>query len=95
MSNIVIAYEPVWAIGSGALREAIPTEFTEMKIFIKKIIADLYDIKIANDIRIIYGGSVNPLNAESFLKEGEADGLLVGRDSLSPKKFSAIINLVK
>jgi len=51
-------------------------------------------MKTANEIRIIYGGSVNPLNAESFLKEGNADGLLVGRDSLSPKKFGAIINLI-
>lgn len=93
VKNIVIAYEPVWAIGSTALREATPVEFMEMKIFIKKVIADLYDMKTANDIRIIYGGSVNPLNAESFLKEGEADGLLVGRDSLNVKKFSQIINL--
>ncbi len=93
MGKIVIAYEPVWAIGSNAIREATPVEFMEMKIFIKKIIADMYDIKIANDIRIIYGGSVNPLNASSFLKEGEADGLLVGRDSLNSKKFGSIISL--
>lgn len=93
MKNIVIAYEPIWAIGSSATRVATQSEFTEIRIFIKKIIADLYDVKTANSIRIIYGGSVNPLNAESFIKEGGADGLLVGRDSLNPKKFSAIINL--
>ena len=93
MNKIVIAYEPVWAIGSSAVREATPTEFIEMKIFIKKIIADMYDIKTANEIKIIYGGSVNPLNAGLFLKEGGADGLLVGRDSLNVKKFSSIINL--
>ena len=95
MKNIIFAYEPIWAIGSSATRVATPVEFTEIRIFIKKIIADLYDVKTANSIRIIYGGSVNPLNAESFIKEGGADGLLVGRDSLNPKKFSAIINLVK
>jgi triosephosphate isomerase len=95
MKNIVIAYEPIWAIGSIATRVATPLEFVEIRIFIKKIIADLYDIKTASNIRIIYGGSVSPLNAESFVKEGGADGLLVGRDSLNPKKFSTIINLVK
>jgi len=93
IKNITIAYEPVWAIGSGATREATPNEFIEMKIFIKKVISDMYDMKTANEIKIIYGGSVNPLNAESFLEEGGADGLLVGRDSLNPKKFGSIINL--
>lgn len=93
VNKIVIAYEPIWAIGSNATREATPHEFIEMKIFIKKVVADMYDIKTANEIRIIYGGSVNPLNAQSFLVEGGADGLLVGRDSLNVKKFSTIINL--
>lgn len=93
VKSIVIAYEPIWAIGSAAKREATPAEFTEIRIFIKKIISDLYDIKTVNDIRIIYGGSVNPDNAMSFLLEGGADGLLVGRDSLTPKKFGQIINL--
>lgn len=93
MKNIVIAYEPVWAIGSNAERVATPTEFIEIRIFIKKVISDLYGVKIANDIRIIYGGSVNNINAGSFIKEGGADGLLVGRDSLNIKKFSEIINL--
>ncbi len=95
VKNIVIAYEPIWAIGSHAVREATPSEFTEIRIYIKKIISDMYDIKTANEIRIIYGGSVNPFNAEPFVKEGGSFGLLVGRDSLSPKKFSAIINLAK
>lgn len=93
MNKIVVAYEPVWAIGSNADRVATPNEFIEMKIFIKKVIADMYDIKTTNEIKIIYGGSVNPINALSFLKEGGADGLLVGRDSLNSKKFGQIINL--
>lgn len=95
IKNIIIAYEPVWAIGSGATREATPSEFNEIRIFIKKVLSDLFDIKTANELKIIYGGSVNPLNALSFLKEGDAYGLLVGRDSLSVKKFGSIINLAE
>lgn len=95
IKNIIIAYEPVWAIGENAKREATPSEFLEIKIFIKKVIADIYDIKTAHEIRIIYGGSVHPMNASMFIKEGGALGLLVGRDSLSPNKFSEIINLAK
>ena len=95
IKNIVIAYEPIWAIGSNAIREANASEFIEIKIFIKKILSDIYGMKIANETKILYGGSVNPLNAESFIKEGGADGLLVGRDSLNPKKFCEIIKLAK
>lgn len=95
IKNIIIAYEPIWAIGSSAVRVATPSEFIEIRIFIKKVISDLYDIKTANDVKIIYGGSVNPLNASLFINEGGADGLLVGRDSLTPKKFCEIINLAK
>ncbi len=93
IKNIVFAYEPVWAIGANATRVATVAEFIETRIFIKKIISDLYDIKTANAVRIIYGGSVNQTNAKSFIEEGGADGLLVGRDSLNIKKFKEIINL--
>lgn len=92
IKNIVIAYEPIWAIGADALRQADVSEFIEMSIFIKKIIGDMYDVKTAHDICILYGGSVHPENAESFLLEGGAAGLLVGRDSLNVKKFSKILN---
>ncbi|MFA6386713.1 MAG: triose-phosphate isomerase [Candidatus Paceibacterota bacterium] len=95
MTNVVIAYEPVWAIGSNAVREATAAEFIEIRIYIKKIIADIFDIKTANEIKIIYGGSVHPTNANIFIKDGGADGLLVGRDSLNKKLFGQIINLVK
>ena len=93
MKNIIIAYEPIWAIGDNASRVATHTEFTEIRIFIKKIISDIFDMKIANDVQIVYGGSVDPSNAESFIKEGEAGGLLIGRSSLKPKKFKEIIDL--
>lgn len=94
IKNIIIAYEPVWAIGANAQREATVDEFREIKIFIKKIISDIYDSKTAHSMIILYGGSVNPLNAHFFVNDGGADGLLVGRDSINPKKFSAILNAV-
>lgn len=92
MKNIIIAYEPIWAIGVNAQREATKEEFMEMKIFIKKVISDIYDSKIAHNISILYGGSVNKINARSFVDDGGANGLLVGRDSINPKKFGAILN---
>ena len=55
----------------------------------------MFDIKTANLIKIIYGGSVHPTNVNTFIKDGGADGLLVGRDSLNKKLFGQIINLVK
>jgi len=92
MKNIIIAYEPVWAIGKNAIREATTEEFMEIKIFIKKILSDIYGSKIAHSTTIIYGGSVNGENVSSFMKDDGADGVLVGRDSLNPKKFNAILN---
>lgn len=90
IKNIVIAYEPVWAIGTQALREATPAECREMIIFIRKIISDLHGEKIANNVPVLYGGSVNDQNAKSFIIEGTAQGLLVGRVSLEPKRFGLL-----
>lgn len=95
LSKVVIAYEPVWALSTTVNRhDFVPSEFLEIKIFIKKVLSDFFGIK--TDLpRIIYGGSVNPENAEAFIKQGEADGLLPGRDSLNPKKFLEIIKIVE
>ena len=90
ISKIIIAYEPIWAIGKNAVREATPAEFLEMKIFIKKVFKDIFKAKIKIP-RIIYGGSVDEKNKADFLESGEADGFLVGRASLDPDKFSKII----
>lgn len=92
VENILIVYEPVWAISDSKKREATKEEFIEMKIFIKKVISDLYSPKIAHNIKILYGGSVNRLNAKYYTEEGGADGLLVGHDSLDPKKFNQILD---
>jgi len=94
IKNIVIAYEPIWAIGANSSREATKDEFIEIQIFIKKVISDIYSLRVASTMRIVYGGSVNSSNAKEFL-DGGASGLLIGRDSLSSKKFVNIINLVK
>ncbi|MFN4181581.1 MAG: triose-phosphate isomerase, partial [Candidatus Paceibacteria bacterium] len=92
LSNIVIAYEPIWAIGKDALRPATPAEFLEMSIFIRKVLNDKFGAKYIRGIRIIYGGSTTPENAIAFLLDGKADGFLVGRDSLDPEKFVSIVN---
>lgn len=91
MKNVSIAYEPIWAVGKNAVREATAEEFTEMSIFIKKIISDMYDSKIAHEVKVLYGGSVHPENAKTFLSTVHSSGLLVGRDSLNPKKFGKIV----
>lgn len=95
IEKVIIAYEPVWAIGKNAVREATPEEFREIYVFIKKILSDKFGAKNIENLRIIYGGSVHPENCESFLRDGGADGFLVGRDSLNPKKFLQIINTVE
>lgn len=95
ISKIVIAYEPIWAIGKNATREATAEEFLEMSIFIRKVLSDKFSAKIVEDIKIIYGGSVHPENCFEFLQKGNANGFLVGRDSLDPKKFLEILKITE
>lgn len=95
ISKLIIAYEPIWAIGKNALREAKSEEFREIKIFIRKVLSDKFGVEIVENIKIIYGGSVNFKNVEDFLINGEADGFLVGRDSLQADKFLKIIQSVE
>ena len=92
LSRLVIAYEPVWAVGERALRAATPEDLFEMVIFIRKTVGKLFGNKEAHETRVLYGGSVDEKNAREFLKKGNADGLLVGRASLDAKKFGAILD---
>lgn len=93
VSKIIIAYEPVWAISSTPNREdATPDNSREMTIFIRKILSDKFGSE-ASKVRIIYGGSVNEKDAEDFLKNGGVNGLLPGKASLDPKKFSQIVKI--
>lgn len=91
LARIVIAYEPIWAIGKNAVAPATPEDFLEVSIVIKKTLVELYGKEGADHTLILYGGSVNEKNAEGFLTEGEADGLLVGRASLDAVSFSSIL----
>ncbi len=90
LKKIVIAYEPIWAIGAEATRVATSLECQEMIIFIRKLLTDLYDEKAARLVPVLYGGSANEENAATFIDEGGASGLLVGRVSLEPKRFAAL-----
>ncbi|PIP69034.1 triose-phosphate isomerase [Candidatus Nomurabacteria bacterium CG_4_9_14_0_2_um_filter_32_10] len=92
ISKVIIAYEPIWAIGKGSY-PATPEEFREMNIFIRKILNDKFGAKMIGKIRIIYGGSADEKNTEGFIKDGEADGFLLGRASLDAKKFSKIVEI--
>ncbi|MCL2437313.1 MAG: triose-phosphate isomerase [Clostridiales bacterium] len=88
--KIVIAYEPVWAIGTG--RTATPEQANEMCAYIRKLVEELYDDLTADDVIIQYGGSVKPANASDIMNMDEIDGALVGGASLNAKEFMEIIN---
>ena len=89
-AKTVIAYEPIWAIGTG--KTATPEQAEEMCGFIRKTIAALFDEKTAEAIIIQYGGSVKPENAAEIMKKENIDGALVGGASLIPEKFAGILN---
>lgn len=93
--KLTIAYEPVWAIGKNATGVETPDGFLHNKIFIRKVVAKLFGKKKALNLSVLYGGSANALNAGDFLGAGQADGLLVGRDSLNPKNFAEIIKIAE
>jgi triosephosphate isomerase len=90
-TSLVVAYEPVWAIGTG--RTATPEQARNVHSFIRETLTQIYDYSTARDILILYGGSVTPENTESLIKEKDIDGFLVGGASLSPDKFKIIIEL--
>ena len=89
VSAITIAYEPVWAIGTGLT--ATPQQAQEVHEFIRKLLANMYSDELAGGIRIQYGGSVKPGNAAELMAQPDIDGLLVGGASLKADAFLAII----
>ncbi len=89
-ASIILAYEPVWAIGTG--ETATPEQAQEMHAFIRNLIAGKYNTTLANEISILYGGSVKPTNAKEIFSKPDVDGGLIGGASLNASDFIQIVN---
>jgi triosephosphate isomerase len=90
MANLVIAYEPVWAIGTGVT--ASDEQAQEAHAFVRALVGELYDQETANATRILYGGSVKPGNVDGLMTQPDVDGALVGGASLQAEDFARIVN---
>jgi triosephosphate isomerase (TIM) len=88
--NIVLAYEPVWAIGTG--ETASPEQAQDMHAFIRKTLTNKYGSAVADGVSILYGGSVKPNNAQEIFSKPDVDGGLIGGASLNAEDFFAIVN---
>ena len=87
--SIVLAYEPVWAIGTG--ETASPEQAQEMHAFIRKIVADKYNEQVSADVSVLYGGSVKPSNAKEIFSKEDVDGGLIGGAALNADDFIALV----
>ena len=90
LDRIIVAYEPVWAIGTG--HTATPEQAQEMHAFIRRVFAERHSESAADKLRILYGGSVKPDNIAELMKQPDIDGALVGGASLNADSFAQIIN---
>jgi len=90
MERIIIAYEPVWAIGTG--KTATPEQAQEMHGHIRQTVAETHGADVANNVRILYGGSVKPDNIATLMSQPDIDGALVGGASLDAESFAKIVN---
>lgn len=88
--RIIIAYEPVWAIGTG--RTATPETAEQMHSFIRSRVREMFGNQVADEMRILYGGSVKPDNIAALMNQANIDGALVGGASLEPESFARIVN---
>lgn len=88
VANLVIAYEPIWAIGTG--KTATNLQAQEVCATIRQVVADLYDLAVADGVRILYGGSVKSSNIAQLMTQEDIDGALVGGASLQAKEFAKI-----
>ncbi|MGI6657038.1 MAG: triose-phosphate isomerase [Desulfobulbus sp.] len=89
MAKVVVAYEPVWAIGTG--KTATTEQAQEVHAFLRTLLAQLYEKKVADSVRILYGGSVKPDNIDSLMAQPDIDGALVGGAALKAESFARII----
>jgi triosephosphate isomerase len=90
LDRIIVAYEPVWAIGTG--RTATPEQAQEMHAFIRRVFAERYSDAAGQELRILYGGSVKPENIKGLMSQADIDGALVGGASLKADSFAQIVN---
>jgi len=90
MEKIIVAYEPVWAIGTG--KTASPEDANEMAVFIRETLKELYGEETSEEVIIQYGGSVKPGNVEEIMNQSDVDGALVGGASLKVEDFEKIVN---
>lgn len=90
MKNVIVAYEPVWAIGTGVT--ASPEQAQEMHKFIRDLIAELFDSGVADDTSLLYGGSCKPSNAAELFANPDVDGGLIGGAALKAEDFIQIVN---
>ncbi len=93
VQDTIIAYEPVWAIGTG--HNATPQQAQDVHAFIRSVLVRLYDEACADRVRLQYGGSVKPDNAAELMRQPDIDGALVGGASLDPRSFAAIVKAAR
>ncbi len=94
VKKCIIAYEPVWAIGKKSVGPMAPGDVAESAIFIKKVLAEMFGSKIAEGVRIVYGGSVDAKIAKNIMLAGNVAGFLLGRASLNTKELEEIVSSV-
>lgn len=93
-ARVVIAYEPVWAIGKSSSEAIQPSDLGELVLYIRKVLAEYVSVRVAQKMVILYGGSADAVNARALLEGGGVDGFLVGRASVDPDTFSALVRSI-
>jgi triosephosphate isomerase len=95
LKNLIIGYEPIWAIGKSEKEAMKGEEVYEMNIFIKRVVSDILKTKEIDKLLVLYGGSVTVGNAKDIAEKGKIDGLLIGRESLKVENFLELIKELK